>query len=74
MVTANLPRPESDHETEPGEEEYAAMYADHIEQRYRASFAIEGVDFRTLPEHLRFEANHAVGSFFSCGSAGFLGR
>jgi hypothetical protein len=73
MVTANLPRPESDHEPEPGEEEYAAMYADHIEQRYRASLAVEWVDFWRLPEHLRFEANHTVGSFFWCGSTGLLG-
>ena len=49
MATANLPRPEGDHETEPGEEEYAAMYADHIEKRYRASFAVDWIDLGRLP-------------------------
>lgn len=54
----NLPRPESDHESKPREEEHAAMNADHIEQRHRASLVVDGVELWCSPEQGRVEANH----------------
>lgn len=54
----NLPRPESDHESKPREEEHATMNADHIEKRHRASLVVDGVELWCFPEQGRVEANH----------------
>jgi hypothetical protein len=73
-LKANLPRPESDHKPEPGEEKYAAMYTDDIEQRYRASLVVDWVELWCLPKQGDVEPDHTVGSFVWCGSIGFSGR
>jgi hypothetical protein len=51
MYRRTLPRPEGDHETEPREEESAAICCgDGVEEGNRSSFLVDGIDFWRTPE------------------------
>lgn len=54
----NSPRPESDHETEPSEEEDTTVNAgEWVEDRDGASLVVDRVKLRQLPEGLNLEAH-----------------
>jgi hypothetical protein len=60
----DLPRPERDHETKPGEEEDATVDTDHIEQRHRASLVVDWVELWSFPEQRRIEYDHVDRTMF----------
>ena len=54
---SHLPRPKSDKEAEPREEEYAAIEVDRVESRNRARLVIDRIDLGSFPEHSWIEAH-----------------
>lgn len=53
-----LPRPESNHETKPAEEENPAIdISEGVEDRNGPSFVVDWVDFRGLPQGSDLEAH-----------------